>query len=404
MNPQAAIGLLKDTFSQWQEDKASRLAAALAYYTAFSVAPLLLIAIVIAGLVFGDEAAQGQVFGQLEGLVGPEGAGVLETAVRNSQQQGASAISAVVGIAALVWSASNVFAQLQDALNAIWEVAPDPRAGILATVRRRFFSMTMVLGVGFLLLVSLVLSSALAALGGLFAALPGSAVLWEGVNFVVSFAVITLLFAAIYKVLPDVKIAWGDVWIGATMTAALFVIGKLLIGLYLGNASVGSTYGAAGSLLVVLVWVYYSAQLLFFGAEFTQVYARRYGSRMVPTEDAVPMTEEARAQQGMPSRAAVEHAARTGEIPRDGAARAGATRSPAPEGRAGRKEKQRHGPAGDGRPDGARATAPVAPAGKKILWAALAAGVTGATQAAAVRTAAGVWRTVMREEPPRKGR
>ena len=404
MNPQAAIGLLKDTFAQWQEDKASRLAAALAYYTAFSVAPLLLIAIVIAGLVFGDEAAQGQVFGQLEGLVGSEGAGVLETAVRNSQQQGASAISAIVGIAALVWSASNVFAQLQDALNAIWEVAPNPRAGILATVKRRFFSMTMVLGVGFLLLVSLVLSSALAALGRVFAGLPGSTVVWEGVNFAVSFAVITLLFAAIYKVLPDVKVAWGDVWIGAAMTAVLFVIGKLLIGLYLGNASVGSTYGAAGSLLVVLVWVYYSAQLLFFGAEFTQVYARRYGSRMVPTEDAVPMTEEARAQQGMPRRAAVEHAARTVEVPHDGTAEVGAAAAPAPERRAGREEKKHLGRAGSRSPDGACATTPVAPAGKKILWAALAAGVTGVTQAAAVRTAAGVWRSIMREEPPRKGR
>jgi len=308
-----AVDLLKSTFKEWNEDKASRLAAALAYYTAFSVAPLLLIAISIAGLVFGAEAAQGSIFNQLQGLLGPEAAGTIEAAVKNSSQPGASTISAIIGLVTLIWSASNVFSQLQDALNTIWEVQPKP-AGIVGSLKRRLLPMSMVLGIGFLLLVSLVLSAGLSALGHFFnGLLPGTAVLWEVVNFVISFAVVTGLFGAIYKLLPDVEIKWSDVWIGAAVTALLFTVGKLLIGLYLGNASIGSTYGAAGSLLVVLVWVYYSAQILFFGAEFTQVYARRYGSQIVPSEHAVPLTEEARAQTGMPRKEAVERAAATGE-------------------------------------------------------------------------------------------
>jgi membrane protein len=256
---------------------------------------------------------RGQVYAQLEGLLGPTGAQALQTAVENSRQPGVGTLSAVVGLVTLLWSASNVFAQLQDALNTIWEVESRPGAGILATVKKRFLSMTMVLGTGFLLLVSLLLSAGLATLGRFFSGLlPGAEALWEVVNFAVSFGIITLLFAAIYKVLPDVEIAWGDVWIGAAATALLFVVGKLLIGLYLGHASVGSTYGAAGSLLVALIWVYYSAQILFFGAEFTQVYARKYGSRIVPAPTAVALTEEARANQGTPRKEAVERAARTG--------------------------------------------------------------------------------------------
>jgi membrane protein len=206
-----------------------------------------------------------------------------------------------------------VFGQLQDALNTIWEVQPKP-AGLVGSLKRRLVPMSMVLGIGFLLLVSLVLSAALSALSHFFnQLLPGTSVLWEIVNFVVSFGAVTGLFAAIYKVLPDVKIRWSDVWIGAAVTALLFTIGKLLIGLYLGNASIGSTYGAAGSLLVVLVWVYYSAQILFFGAEFTQVYARRFGSQIVPSEHAVPLTEEARAQAGMPRKEEVQRATATGQ-------------------------------------------------------------------------------------------
>ncbi len=301
MNPRAAVDLLRATFHDWREDKASRLAAALAYYTVFALAPLLLLAVAVAGLVFGEQAARGQLFAQLEGLLGPEVAGVLETALARSRESRAGGLAAAVGVAALLWSASNLFAHLQDALNTIWEVAPRPGAGLLAAAKKRLLSMTLVLGTGFLLLVSLVLSAALAALGAaLRGLLPGGEVLWQALDFVLSFAVITLLFAAIYKVLPDATVAWGDVWIGAAATALLFGAGKLLIGLYLGRAGVGSAYGAAGALLVLLVWVYYAAQLLFLGAEFTQAYARRYGSRIVPEPHAVPLTEEARAQQGIP--------------------------------------------------------------------------------------------------------
>ncbi len=316
ITPRAAFDLLKTTYTEWSEDKASRLAASLAYYTAFSVAPLLLISIAIAGLVFGDEAARGQVFAQLRGLLGDEGAAALETAVQNSGQQGAGTVATIIGLATLIWSASNVFGQLQEALNTIWEVQPNPNAGIMATIKRRFLSMTMVLGIGFLLLVSLMLSSALGLVGNFFNdLLPGGAWLWQIVNFAISFGVVMLLFAAIYKVLPDVTIAWGDVWIGAAFTALLFTVGKLLIGLYLGHASVGSTFGAAGSLLVFLVWVYYSAQILFFGAEFTQVYARIYGSHIEPSEDAIAMDEVVRADQGMPHASAVEKAAGDGGEP-----------------------------------------------------------------------------------------
>jgi membrane protein len=305
------FGLLKDAFKEWREDKADRLAASLAYYTIFSLAPLVLIAIAIAGLVFGREAAQGQIFGQLQGLLGPEAAGTIEASVANSQKKEAGLFSAGIGLVVLLWSASNVFGQLQDALNTIWEVAPKPGAGIKAFIQKRVLSMGMVLAIGFLLLVSLVLSAGLSAVGNFLGGLlPGGEALWQVVNFVVSFGIVTALFAAIYKVLPDAEVQWSDVWVGAAVTALLFVIGKLLIGLYLGHASVGSTFGAAGSLVVLLVWVYYSAQILFFGAEFTQAYARRFGSRIEPSEGAVKVTEGARANQGIPHKEQVERLAR----------------------------------------------------------------------------------------------
>ena len=202
-------------------------------------------------------------------------------------------------------------AQLQDALNTIWEVAPKPNRGLLGIIKDRFLSLSMVLGIGFLLLISLILSTTLTAVGTFFGGLVShSATVLEITTFAVSFVVITLLFAMIYKLLPDARIAWSDVWVGAVLTALLFTLGKSLIGLYLGRSSIGSTYGAAGSLVVLLVWVYYSSQILFFGAEFTKTYANRFGSRIVPASDAVPVTEEARAQQGMPRTEAVAQQAR----------------------------------------------------------------------------------------------
>ena len=401
MGPRAVFELLKATFKEWQEDKAARLAAALAYYTAFSIAPLILLAIVIAGLVFGEQAAQGAIFAQLQGLLGQEGAGMLETAVQNSRKPGASAVSAVVGLVTLVWSASNVFAQLREALNTIWEVEPRPGQGLTGMAKQRLLSMSLVLGIGFLLLVSLVLSAGLAALGQFFGGLmPGAEALWQVVDFAVSFGVVALLFAAIYKVLPDAEIAWGDVWIGAVATAVLFTLGKQLIGLYLGHASVGSTYGAAGSLLVLLVWVYYSAQILFFGAEFTQVYARRYGSRITPSRAAVPLTVEARANQGAPPKAAVVRAARTGEPV--------ATAVPSQQETAAARPATPPAPGADA-PTTAAGGAPAGTVGgtarepgmiKKLLWTGLAAGSLAVAGMAARRISAAIWGAVLREPPP----
>lgn len=311
MKAKDIVGLLKQTWTEWQEDKASRLAAALAYYTAFSIAPLVVIAIAIAALVYGEEAAKGQIATQLGTLVGPEAAVAIESLVESSyRQSGEGIIATVISIALLFFGASNIFTQLQESLNTIWEVAPKPGRGIKGIVKDRILSFGMVLGIGFLLLVSLILSTVLAVLGNyLGGMMPGLQFLWSILNFLLSFGVITLLFALMFKFLPDVKITWGDVRIGAVITALLFTIGKSLISLYLGNSGVGSTYGAAGSLVVLLLWVNFSAQILFFGAEFTQVYANKYGSMIVPTKNAVPLTEEARAQQGIPHTKNIEAAA-----------------------------------------------------------------------------------------------
>jgi membrane protein len=299
MSPKAIWDLLTETFNGWSEDKAPRLGAALAYYTIFSLAPLLVIVIGIAAFVFGREAAQGQVLGQLQGLLGEEGGKAIQSMIQNATQNKATGVLAtLIGIATLLFGASGVFGELQDALNTVWGVKPKPGRGILGVVKQRFLSFAMVAGIAFLLLVSLTVSTALAALGKFMAGLFQTELL-HVLNFVLSFAVITFLFAMIYKLLPDARIAWTDVWIGAVVTALLFTIGKFAIGLYLGKSSVASAYGAAGSLVIVLVWIYYSAQILFFGAEFTEVYARRYGSGFKAAPGAVPVTREAREQQGL---------------------------------------------------------------------------------------------------------
>ena len=293
--------LLRKTLTEWQEDKAPRLAAALAYYTAFSLAPILVIAIAVVGLVFDRQAAREQVVRQINSLAGPQGAELIDTMLNAAQDMGENMLATVFGVLALIFGASGVFGQLQDALNTMWEVAPRPQKGILGFIKKRFFSFTMVVGVGFLLLVSLTISAALSALSEWSVGLiPELEVVMQVINFVVSFLVITLLFALVFKYVPDAEIAWRDVWLGAGVTALLFTIGKLLIGLYLGNTDVTEGFGAAGALVVILLWVYYSAQISFFGAEFTQVYANAYGSRVVPDEDAVSLSEQARLQQGMP--------------------------------------------------------------------------------------------------------
>ncbi len=293
--------LLRDAYDEWSEDKAPRLGAALAYYTSLSIAPLLLVVIGIAGLVFGEQAARGEVVGQLRSLLGDDGAKAVQDVLAHTQQTGSGVVASVVGVVTLLAGASGVFGQLQDALNTVWEVEPKPGRGIKGFIRDRFFSLTMVLGTGFLLLVSLVLSAAVAAAGGGLRALsPAFEAVGEVLVAVVSFAVTTILFALIFKVLPDAKIDWRDVWFGAVSTAVLFVIGKLAIGLYLGHASVGSAYGAAGSFVVLLIWVYYSAQILLFGAELTQAYARHRGAKVRPSENAIKVTERKREEQGTP--------------------------------------------------------------------------------------------------------
>ena len=279
--------LVKEAFQEWQQDKASLLAAALAYYTVFSITPLLVIAIAIAGAVFGQEAARGEILEQINGLVGEQGAQAIETALSNANQPQLGSVASIISVVILLIGASGVFAQLQQALNTVWNVQAKPDRGIWEFVRKRLLSFGMVLVIGFLLLVSLILSAILSGISKLeISLLPGLTPLWQVLNFGISFGFIALLFALIYKYLPDVKIRWKDVWVGAIITALLFTFGKFLIGLYLGRGSLGSTYGAAGSLIVFLAWVFYSAQILLFGAELTQVYARKYGKRIRPDRHA----------------------------------------------------------------------------------------------------------------------
>ena len=279
--------LVKEAASDWSHDRAPRLGAALAYYTVFSLVPLLIIIIALIGLVFGQEAAQSAIMAQIAHLVGEQSAAAIKDMIQRASQPSTGLLATLIAIVTLLVGASGVFGQLQDALNAVWGVEPKEGRGIWGFIKDRFLSFVAVLGTGFLLLVSLVLSSALAAFGKWFSGLlPLPEAVLETFNFLLSFVVVTGLFALIFKVLPDARIAWRDVWVGAALTSALFTIGKFAIGLYLGKSDVGSAYGAAGSLVIVLVWVYYSAQILLFGAEFTQVYANRLGERIVPTPDA----------------------------------------------------------------------------------------------------------------------
>ncbi|PSP20611.1 MAG: ribonuclease BN [Cyanobacteria bacterium SW_8_48_13] len=302
MNPTAILGLLRETITEWQADKASRLAAALAYYTVFSLAPLLIIAVATAGTIFGQEAAKGEIVEQIEGLVGSDSARVIETAISNANQPDVSNIASIISIIVLLFGASGVFTQLQDSLNTVWNVQPKPgrsMKGIIGLVLKRILSFSLVLGIGFLLVVSLILSATLLALSNYQSSLlPDLNFLWQIFNFVLSFGIVTLLFALMYKFLPDVKIAWSNVWIGAIITSLLFAIGKFLLGFYLGRGSFGSTYGAAASLVVLLAWVYYSAQILFLGAELTLVNARRHGSKIVPSNHAEFVTQPAKQQKG----------------------------------------------------------------------------------------------------------
>jgi membrane protein len=277
--PREFFALLNLTFAQWSEDNALRMGAALAYYTLFALAPLLVIAIAIAGVVFGAQAVQGQVTGQIRGLVGEDSAKAIQTMIESAHKPTHSAIAAVIGALLLLLGASGVFTEMHDALNNIWHVDQTKQSGAWNFVKSHFLSVGMVLGVGFLLLVSLLISAVLAAAAKYFqGVLPLSAILLHAVDLLLSLLLITVLFAMIFKWLPDAKIAWNDVWVGAGITSLLFTVGKFLIGFYIGKSVSASAYGAAGSLVIVVAWLYYSALLLYFGAEFTQAYGTKLGS------------------------------------------------------------------------------------------------------------------------------
>ena len=291
--------LLKETFSDWYENRAQRLGAALAYYTIFALTPGLVIVMALAGLLLGPEA-EGQVIGQFRELIGEQGAKAIEVTIESARKETLGATGTALALIPLVFGLWGVFGELQDGLNTIWGVTSKPGRRLRDILKERFLSFAMVVGIGFLLLVSLVLSAWLAAVSTYVGRyLPAHLYVLEGVNFVISFAVITGSFAMIFKLLPDVKVAWRDVWLGAAVTSLFFTIGKLVIGLYLGRSAVASAYGAAGSLVVIVVWVFYSAQILLFGAEFTKVWTKRRGSGFKVQKTAKPVTAEARAEQGL---------------------------------------------------------------------------------------------------------
>jgi membrane protein len=286
--PQSLWQFAKTVVTQWLEDQPFQLASSLSYYTLFSLAPLLIIAIAVAGLVFGREAAQNQVVETLRGLIGQDSAKAVQDMIENaSNKPKTGVISTILGVVALLFGAGGVVGQLQTSINMIWGVAAKSGQGVWGIIRTRFLSFAMVLAIGFLLLVSLAITAFVAGLSQVMGSLLGGAKVIAHVSeLVVSFGLVTVLFAMIYKFLPDVQIRWRDVWIGAALTSVLFTIGKFLIGLYLGTSGVTSIFGAAGSLITVLLWVFYSALIFFLGAEFTQVYATHYGSGVVPADNA----------------------------------------------------------------------------------------------------------------------
>jgi membrane protein len=312
---------LKQAVKDFMEDNALRLSAALAFYTMLAIAPLLIIILKIVGAIFGQKAAAGQLRAYTGETLGEGSSAVIETFIQKAGEEGSGLLATAISSVILLFSASGLFGELQSSLNTIWEVKPKPDRGIMGTIKDRFFSMTLVLGTAFLLMASLVLSTVLSsvtkAMGG------SGGVVATVLHFLVAFAVTAALFALIFKYLPDVKNKWEHVIVGAVFTAVLFTIGKYLLGWYLGRESTTSVWGAFGSLVAMLLWVYYSGLILFFGAEFTQAYATVVGDAIRPTENAVALTEEDRSQQGIPSR---EHVAAAAA----GGSRGGGGRRPAP--------------------------------------------------------------------------
>ena len=298
--------ILKGAVFEWNEDKVPRMAAAIAFYAVFSLTPIVVIAFKLAELTFGPDIALREILTQAAFLIGTEGADGIKLLIENAEPHTASTTSTVIGLAAMLFAATGVFTELKDSLNTIWEVQPKPGLGILEMIRYRFFAFGMVLVIWFLMLVSLIASAALSAVSQYASSYLVGVQLGESF---LSLTLITLLFALIYRILPDVSVAWRDVWFGALTTAIFFVVGKSLFGLYLGHSSIGISYGAAGSLVIVILWTYYSCLILLFGAEITQVQAGLRHARLVPNETAVHVTEHARAQQGIPRTEDIERAA-----------------------------------------------------------------------------------------------
>jgi membrane protein len=279
MRLKEAPNVLLAAVNAWLEDRAPSMGAAIAYYTVFSLAPILILVIAIAGVAFGEEAAEGAIVAQLRELLGRQGAVAVQTMIASAGRGGAGWVASIISLALLAFAATTVFGELQASLNVIWKAAPRPGSPVVAVIRVRLISLSLVIGIGFLLLVSLVVSATLTAFADyLYSVFPYLNVVMRILNFVLSFSVTTALFAMIYKLLPDTRIEWADVWIAALVASILFTFGKFAISLYIGSSNVASTYGAAAALVIVLIWVYYSAQIFLFGAEFAKVYALRYGS------------------------------------------------------------------------------------------------------------------------------
>ncbi|HEV2733205.1 MAG TPA: YihY/virulence factor BrkB family protein [Longimicrobiaceae bacterium] len=299
------VEILKQSFKDFSDDECPTMAAALSYYTVFSLPPLLLLIIMIAGAVMDPQDVREALHGQLGALLGQSGGDEIRTIMEKAQEtktpDTGRPVAAVLGIATLVLGATGVFGQLQAALNKAWEVKPDPeQGGVKSFLVKRIFSFGMVLAIAFLLLVSLALTAAISAVGGMLGRMmPGvGEALLHVLNFAVSFGVITLLFAAMFKIVPDAQVAWKDVWVGAVVTGVLFMIGKYAIGFYLGRSNPGEVYGAAGSLAILLVWIYYASMIVFFGAEFTQTWAEHRGQGVTPEKGAVRVVQEERHVRG----------------------------------------------------------------------------------------------------------
>ena len=270
-----------DALDGWSRHKALRLGASVAFYTMFSITPLFLIALAIAGFLFGEQAARRQLFDQLSGLVGRESGEALQAIIASAHQPTAGWWATTIALVTLFVGATGVFVELQDALNTIWQVQRKPGGTIRHFVKDRLLSFAMMLAIGFLLLVSLIVSAALTAVGHVMAGYISTAsIVGQVLNFLLSFGIITLLFAMIFKILPDVRVSWQNTWLGAAFSALAFNVGKFVLGFYLARTSVSSSYGAAGSLVIILMWVYYSSQTLFLGAEFTRAYTKRSGERV----------------------------------------------------------------------------------------------------------------------------